>query len=270
MRTVYAVKGPVKPGPAQAGHYRRNSRRDTGPPASVLRAWGHGAPSGRGPQPTLSLDAIVGAAVGIAAREGVDAVAMSRVAQALGVGTMSLYRHVEGKRELLALMVDSVFAPVPPPPGPRERWRPALTRWAEAHLEVLRRHSWVVRVPIGGPPVTPNQVRWLEHGLSSLATTRLSGDEKLSVLLLMNGFVRNQAMLEADLAAVEPGAAVMQGMAGYGRVLAELIDVKRLPAIAGLVADASLGQTGAAHDDFEFGLERILDGVEALVNRRRQ
>ena len=239
-------------------------------PGSLRAAWGRRAAPTRGPQPTLSLDAIVRAAAALAASEGIEAVSMSRVAAALDVGTMSLYRHVEGKRELLALMVDSAFDRVPAPLAPRERWRSALSRWAHAHLAVLRRHRWVVRVPISGPPVTPNQVRWLEHGLSSLAPTRLTGDEKLSVLLLVNGFVRNQAMLEADLAAVEPGAAVMQGMAGYGRVLAELIDVKRLPAIAGLVADASLGRAGAAHDDFEFGLERILDGIEALVNRRRQ
>jgi hypothetical protein len=61
----------------------------------------------------------------------------------------------------------------------------------------------------------------------------------------------------------------MQGMAGYGRVLAELIDVGRLPAIAALIGDAALGAADARHDDFEFGLERILDGIEALIARRR-
>lgn len=267
MRTVYAVKGPVKPGPAQAGHYRRNSRRDTGPPASVLRAWGHGAPSGRGPQPTLSLDAIVGAAVGIAAREGVDAVAMSRVAQALGVGTMSLYRHVEGKRELLALMVDSVFAPVPPPPGPRERWRPALTRWAEAHLEVLRRHSWVVRVPIGGPPVTPNQVRWFECGLRSLAPTGVSEGEKLAVLLLVNGVVRNHATLEADLAAAAGEGAAFDGVGAYGATLRDLIDVERFPALSRLLAAPDGDGPESRSGGFDFALACVLDGVAALVGR---
>jgi AcrR family transcriptional regulator len=238
-------------------------------PASLRAAWGRRAGSGRGPQPTLSLDAIVSAAATLAGEEGIEAVSMSRVAARLGVGTMSLYRHVEGKRELLTLMVDSAFDRVPAPPEPRERWRSALTRWAQAHLAVLRRHPWVVRVPISGPPVTPNSVRWLEHGLGSLAATHLSGDEKLSVLLLLNGFVRNQAMLEADLATVEPDAPEMQGMTGYGHLLSALIDVDELPAIAGLVRDATLGRAGASHDDFEFGLDRILDGVEALIKRRR-
>lgn len=250
---------------------RVKSRPDVGPdlPASLRAAWGRRVGSSRGPQPTLTVEAIVGAAATLAADEGIEAVSMGRVASAIGVGTMSLYRHVEGKRELLTLMVDSAFDRAPAPPAPRERWRSALTRWAHAHLAVLRRHRWVVRVPISGPPVTPNQVRWLEHGLSGLSSTRLSGDEKLAVLLLLNGFVRNQAMLEADLAAIEAGNAAMQGMAGYGRVLSELIDVERLPAIAALIRDAALGEAGGRHDDFEFGLERILDGVEALIARRR-
>ena len=253
---------------------KRSVKPRSGPtpdlPASLRAAWGRRVGSSRGPQPTLMLEPIVRAAATLAADEGLDAVSMSRVAAALGVGTMSLYRHVEGKRELLALMVDSAFDRAPAPPAPRERWRSALARWARAHLAVLRRHRWVVRVPISGPPVTPNQVRWLEHGLSSLASTRLSGDEKLSVLLLLNGFVRNQAMLEADLAASEAGNAAMQGMAGYGQVLSALIDVERLPAIAALIGDAALGDADGSHDDFEFGLERILDGVEALVVQRRR
>jgi AcrR family transcriptional regulator len=237
-------------------------------PASLRAAWGRRAAASRGPQPTISLDAIVSSAAALAGAEGIEAVSMSRVAAALGVGTMSLYRHVEGKRELLTLMVDSAFDRPPSRRGPRERWRPALVRWARAHLAVLRRHPWVVRVPISGPPVTPNSVRWLEYGLSSLSSTTLSGDEKLSVMLLLNGFVRNQATLEADLASVDPDTPTMQGMAGYGQVLSELIDVERLPAIAALVAEATLGRGGASHDDFEFGLERILDGIEALIERR--
>ena len=253
------MKRAVKPRPAAALDL----------PASLRAAWGQRVGSARGPQPTLALEPIVRAAAALAAAEGIEAVSMSRVAAAIGVGTMSLYRHVEGKRELLALMVDSAFDRAPAPPAPRERWRSALARWAQAHLAVLRRHRWVLRVPISGPPVTPNQVRWLEHGLSSLAPTRLSGDEKLSVLLLLNGFVRNQAMLEADLAAVDAGSSAMQGMAGYGRVLSALIDVERLPAIAALIGDAALGEAGSSHDDFEFGLERILDGVEVLVAQRR-
>jgi AcrR family transcriptional regulator len=238
-------------------------------PASLRAAWGRRVGSSRGPQPTLTLEAIVRAGAALAAEEGLEAVSMSRVAAAIGVGTMSLYRHVEGKRELLALMVDSAFDRAPAPPSARERWRSALTRWAEAHLAVLRRHRWVVRVPISGPPVTPNQVRWLEHGLSSLASTRLSGDEKLSVLLLLNGFVRNQATLEADLASIDAEPTAMQGMAGYGRVLSALIDVERLPAVAALIGDAALGDADGSHDDFEFGLARILDGIEALVEQRR-
>lgn len=215
----------------------------------------------------LSLDVIVGAAVAIAAREGVEAVAMSRVAQVLGVGTMSLYRHVEGKRELLALMVDSVFAQVPAAPGPRERWRRALTRWAEAHLDVLRRHPWVVRVPIGGPPVTPNQVRWFEHGLQSLATTGLVEAEKLAVLLLVNGVVRNHATMEADLAMAAGEGAAYDSVRAYGATLEGLIDARQFPALSRLFAAADREGPESRNGGFDFALARVLDGIAALVGR---
>jgi AcrR family transcriptional regulator len=215
----------------------------------------------------LSLEAIVGAAVAIAVREGVDAVAMSRVAHALGVGTMSLYRHVEGKRELLALMVDSVFAQAPAAPGPRERWRTALTRWAAAHLDVLRRHPWVVRVPISGPPVTPNQVRWFEHGLRSLAPTGLKEGEKLAVLLLVNGVVRNHATLEADLAASAAEGGIHDSVRAYGATLQSLIDAERFPALSRLFAAADRDGPESRNGGFDFALARVLDGVAALVGR---
>ena len=236
-------------------------------PPSITRAWGHSAPSGRGPQPSLSLDAIVRAAVGIAAREGADAVSMSRVAGALSVGTMSLYRHVEGKRELLALMVDSVFQDVPAAPGPRERWRPALTRWADAHLDVLRRHPWVVRVPISGPPRTPNQVRWFEHGLRSLASSGLREGEKLAVLLLVNGVVRNHGTLEADLAEAAGAGTAFDSVRAYGATLRDLIDVERFPALSRLFTAPDRDGPESRNGVFDFALGRVLDGIAALLSR---
>lgn len=235
-------------------------------PASLRAAWGLRPAPARGPKPALNLRRIVAAAVEVAAADGIEAVAMSRVATALGVGTMSLYRHVEGKDELLALMVDSVFEGAPPPPGPRERWRASLSRWARAYLAVLRRHPWVLRVPISGPPVAPNQVAWFEHGLSCLATTGLAGPEQLGVLLLVNGFVRNEALLAADIAAAAAaaGSPARTGMVSYGQLLAGLVDAARFPAISRLLAAGVFTGPDAPDAGFDFGLERILDGVAAL------
>ena len=79
---------------------------------------------------------------------------------------MSLYRYVAAKDELLALMVDAALGAPGAPPDADEDWRAGLARWAWTYHDALRRHPWVLRVPISGPPVTPNQVAWLEDGLA--------------------------------------------------------------------------------------------------------
>src|SRR4029077_15281845 len=93
----------------------------------------------------------------------------------------------------------AVCQPRPAPRASREGWRPALARWARAQLTELRRQPWALRIPISGPPITPNQTVCVERGLGRLDGTGLDASERLSGLLLVNGFVRNEALLSADL-----------------------------------------------------------------------
>jgi AcrR family transcriptional regulator len=239
-------------------------------PRSVAAAWHGREPGTRGRRPGLSLAAIVDAGLRVAVADGLAAVSMSRVATELGAATMSLYRHVSAKDELLAHMVDAAFAHPPDAPAPDESWRAGLTRWATAHLAVLRRHRWLVRVPISGPPLMPHQVLWFERGLQCLRATRLPEPEKPSVLLLVNGFVRNQATLEADLmqAAHASGIALEHAGAAYARLLGRLIDAERFPAIHAVLAARTFDPPGTPADDVAFGLDRILDGIEVLVHAR--
>ena len=236
-------------------------------PRSVAAAWHGREPGTRGRRPGLSLATIVDAGLRVAVADGLAAVSMSRVAKELGAATMSLYRHVSAKDELLAHMVDAAFAAAPAPPDRDETWRAGLTRWAFAHLAVLRRHRWLVRVPISGPPLMPNQVLWFERGLQCLRATRLPEPEKPGVLLLVNGFVRNEATLEADLmqAAQASGIAPEEAGAAYARLLGSLTDPERFPAIHAVLAARTFDPPGTTTDNVQFGLDRILDGIEVLV-----
>src|ERR1700750_3099854 len=83
----------------------------------IAAAWGVKTVTTKGPKPGLSLERIVAAAVRMADAEGLDAVSMNRVAKELGTGAMSLYRYVESKQELLALMIDAAIGEVPPTPA---------------------------------------------------------------------------------------------------------------------------------------------------------
>ena len=235
----------------------------------IEAAWGIRQPPVKGPRPGLTLERITGAAVKAASSEGLSAVSMSRVAAKLGVATMSLYRYVRSKNELLALMVDDVFRTAPDTAGTSD-WRRAMALWAREHLAVLRRYPWVVRIPLSGPPITPNLVRWFEAGLSALSGTGLRERQKLAVLLLVNGFVRNEMLLAVDLAmAADASGAALTGPAAYGRLLSQLIDQARCPAISALLSAGVFEEADESNPDaqFEFGLERILDGVAALVRK---
>lgn len=93
---------------------------------------------------------------------------MGRVAKELGVGTMSLYRHVAAKDELLVLMAEAVYDTPPPEPVAGQDWRAGLTSWARALFVVSMANPWVLRMPIAGPPATPNQLAWMESALTAL------------------------------------------------------------------------------------------------------
>jgi AcrR family transcriptional regulator len=237
-------------------------------PASIQAAWGLRTRAGKGPKPGLSLSRIVEAAVRIALSDGLAAVSMNRLATDLGTSPMSLYRYFSAKDELLVLMVDAA-AGVPPPAEPGEDWRAGLTRWTWGYLNALRRHPWIVRVPISAPPLTPNQIVWLEDGLRVLGGTSLSGQEKMSVILMLSGFVRSWGTLTADMMAAALAAGNTDAMVKYGTLLAKLIEPERFPEVHKVVVAGVLDDDNDEGDDeFVFGLNRMLDGVEALMRGR--
>jgi AcrR family transcriptional regulator len=233
----------------------------------------------RGPKPSLSLARIVAAAVRLADAEGLDAVSMGRLAAELGTAPMSLYRHVSGKEELLTLMVDAAWGPAPDvlPPGDVPSgevapggWRAGLSHWAWTLRDNARRHPWVVRIPVSGLPIMPKEVAWFENALACMARTGLSEARKASVIMLLAGYVRTQATVETDImAAIQAsGLAPDQWMATYPRMLAQLTDPRRFPALAAFIAAGVFEADDGPDDEFIFGLERILDGVAVFIGER--
>jgi AcrR family transcriptional regulator len=230
-------------------------------PPSIELAWGLREVGARGPRRTLTLEQIVEAGIAVAQTEGVGALSMARIAKELGVGTMSLYRYVAAKDELLTIMVDTALG-TPPPPAPGEDWRAGLTRWAVGVRTAYQRHTWSLRVPISAPPLGPNNVAWLDNALAALAETPLDEQQKLSTVLLVSGFVRNDVTLTADFAAASGGEQVMPG---YGKLLGRLTSAEQFPSLHRAIASGSLDDPDDVDAEFDFGLARILDGVAALM-----
>lgn len=119
------------------------------------------------------------------------------------------------------------------------------------------------------PPATPNQIAWLESGLAALGGTGLSEPERLSIILLVGGFVRSEATLVTDVNAAfrAAGATPVQAVARYGRLLADLTSPDDFPALHAVI-EARAFEHDNPDGEFTFGLERVLDGVASLIRAR--
>ena len=237
--------------------------------AGIERAWGRHPSPRKGPKPGLDLDGIVAAAVSLAQSDGLGAVSMSRVAATLGVSTMALYSYLDSKDELLALMVDHACGK-PPRHLARKGWRDNLGQWASVLFDGYRHHPWAALVPLSRVPPTPTQIAWLEAGLRCISGTELTDQQRLSTVLLLGVFVRSEASLARDLSpSVEPGGSETASRTSYGQMLRQLIDPKRFPEVSAVAATGAFDDQAGANEEFSYGLERILDGVEHLLQRDR-
>ncbi|WP_328947126.1 TetR/AcrR family transcriptional regulator [Streptomyces sp. NBC_00250] len=239
-------------------------------PPSIEAAWGLRERPSKGPKPGLTLDRIVDAAVALASAEGIGAVSMGRVAKELGASTMSLYRYVSAKSELYVLMQEAATGAPPELFPPGTDWREALESWASALREIYHRNLWMLRLPVSGPPATPNLVAWWEKALVALGGTGLDAGSKISVTMLVGGFVRNDALVMADLAAVIAAgeASPEEILARYGHTLRRLADPERYPEVARVLESGVMDAADDPETEFRFGLARILDGVAVLVEGR--
>ncbi|WP_028925915.1 TetR/AcrR family transcriptional regulator [Pseudonocardia acaciae] len=221
--------------------------------------WGGDSGPRRGPRPTLSRDRVVRAGIEIADAEGLDALSMQRVAARLGAATMALYRHVPGKQELVLLMLDAATG-APPEIDDRVDWRPALTTWARANWDVFARHPWALPIVMLPRTMGPNEVAWAEAALRALAPTGLEPLTALRVLMVVNGYVRGVASEAAGGPSV-PGVDRIRAYDWTGR----------FPLFVGALESADHEAfempepAEALAARFEFGLERVLDGIEPFV-----
>jgi len=224
---------------------------------SVEFLWGERAQPTRGPKPALTLAGIAEAAVTVADAEGLAAVSMQRVAAELGKTKMSLYRYLPGKAELVALMIEQAIGE--PPVLRAGPWRAALTEWSERLFAAYLRHPWSVDATVGRRPLGPHELGWMECALAALGPgAGLTGAERLDAIAVLAGHARMLAQQSAArLDEHAMNAAMNEVVMLHGERFPHLTAAMRETAVSG-------GQNQA----FTFGLDRILDGIEALIDRR--
>jgi len=242
-------------------------------PPGLDLLWGRRERGKRGPRAGLSADAIVAAAVRIADAEGLEAVSMARVAHELGFTTMSLYRHVASKEELLQLMWNASALGAEDLVIDGDGWRSRLREWAIIQRDMIDRHPWITQMPMAAPPVAPNSLHFVERGLETLDGTGLADADKLRILGMIASYTLSEARMAADAARAAAQAAAAGGPSGtpvsFEALLRELVDEKTYPRLHRIAwADTDLA-TASEREEFLFGIDRILDGVQSLMDRSR-
>jgi AcrR family transcriptional regulator len=262
-------------------------------PPGLDLLWGRRERGRRGPRPGLSADAIAAAAIRLADAEGLEAVSMARVAADLGFTTMSLYRHVVNKDELLQLMWNASALGAEDLVIEGDGWRARLRAWAVIQRDMLDLHPWITQMPMAAPPVAPNSLHFVERGLEAMDETGLPDVDKIRVIGLISSYTLSEARMAADamraataaMAAAPADAVRAEAVhaeaeqAGTGAdgapgppqsfeaLLRELVDEQTYPRLYNLAWGPEPENPPSEREQFLSSVDTILDGVQALIDR---
>ncbi|MEV8442784.1 TetR/AcrR family transcriptional regulator C-terminal domain-containing protein [Actinosynnema sp. NPDC051121] len=222
----------------------------------------------RAQETDLTGERLVLAAVRLADAEGLDGVSMRRVASQLGVATMSLYRHVENKDELVLRMIDHVLRKEELPDPAPETWRERLEVCARLQWKLFKEHAWLApAMSMTRPQLLPSAVAYTEWVLEALDGKGLNLEEMMHAAVTVFGFVRGVAVN------IEPEAEQQRdtGMTGdewmtqQAPALLDIVATRKFPMFSRVVvSDLDMGLDTL----FEFGLARMLDGIGEWIRGR--
>ncbi|MFL5298109.1 MAG: TetR/AcrR family transcriptional regulator [Phenylobacterium sp.] len=241
------------------------------PSRSIALLWGVTGPGRRGPKPSRSVDEVVAAAIAIADAEGLAALSIRRVAEALGLSPMSLYTYVPSKAELVDLMLDRVAAEVAQPDA--ADWRGQLEQLARGRWAMAQRHPWLIQVGMHRPPLGPHVLAAAEQALRAIDGLGLSEWEMDMLTSAIGDYVRGaiRAAIDAREVVRQSGMTDEQWWALNQPLLKEKVDPDRFPTIIRVGAAYQAGEISPPDPErnFEFGLQRMLDGVAAFIEKRK-
>ena len=167
-------------------------------PKAALLAWGVTSGTTKGPKPRWTLEQILDTAARLADAEGVTAITMTGIAEELGSATMSLYRYVESREDLVVLTADRALGPGYALDG--DTWDDRLRAWVRDLRAAYERHPWLATLPVGTEPLLPSYVRRLEAGLECLGPLGLPSERAITVLTMLWTYTRGDVEQTEHLA----------------------------------------------------------------------
>ncbi|MGW0805438.1 TetR/AcrR family transcriptional regulator [Nonomuraea sp. NPDC002799] len=246
---------------------RKNSGGDDEVPAPP---WRRSRKPAAPPKRSLSQELIIEAGLRILDAEGLDALSMRRVAQELDTGPASLYAHVAGKDELLELMYDRALGEIELPERDPGRWKEQLRAYAvEAH-RVLGAHADLARAALATIPTGANSLRMGEFLFGLLIECGMSPREaslsmdRLSLYVVSDAYEGSLHYARMRAAGIQDKqeyfTAFVDQITGYYRAL----PAERFPHVSKYVDDLVADD---GENRFQYGLELLLDGIEARMSK---
>jgi AcrR family transcriptional regulator len=212
------------------------------------------------PRARLSRERVLQAAIALAAREGIEALTMRKLADELGAGAMSLYYYVPNKEELLDGMVDIVFSEIEPPSTGGD-WKAAMRRRALSTREALARHRWAIGLMEGRTNHGTANLRLHDAVLGCLRAAGFSVEMTVHAYSVLDAYIYGFALQERDMSsetADDFAAEAQRQMHEYQDVLADFPHLVEV--VGGHVAKSGYDYA----TEFLFGLDLILDGLDKL------
>jgi AcrR family transcriptional regulator len=208
----------------------------------------------------LSRERVLRAAVALADQSGIESLTMRRLGQELGVEAMSLYNHVANKDDILDGIVDLVLGDIDVPASGTD-WKTAMSRRAISAHEVLLAHPWAAMLIMSRYNIGPGMTRYLEATLGRLREGGFSIAGALDAWNTLDSHLYGFTLQELNLP-----FEVEETQQVSADVLTQL-PADQYPHVAEVITE--IMQTGRA-ENFEFGLDLILDGLERILDRAEE
>jgi DNA-binding transcriptional regulator YhcF (GntR family) len=208
---------------------------------------------------------IVDTAIRVADAEGLATMSMRRLAAELGLAPMSLYQYVASKDDLVLLMIDRAFGEEPLPARPPASWRAALETSSRTQWACFRRHPWLApAMSLTRPQAVPSALAHTEWALQALDGRGLDPVAAFTVHITLFGYVRGMAInLESEnQAEAETGMTKDEWVDAHLRTLGRLMETGHFPMVERITSGEFDFDLDAL---FEFGLQRMLDGLRDLL-----
>jgi AcrR family transcriptional regulator len=210
------------------------------------------------PRAPLSRERVLRAALVLADRDGVESLSMRKIGQALHVEAMSLYNHVANKGDLLDGLVDLVFSEIALP-ADRAVWKTAMRERAISARDALLRHSWAISLMQSRTKPGPATLRHHNWVIGSLRQAGFTIDMAAHAFSVLDGYIYGFALQQINL----PYHTSQEGAAVAEHLLRQLL-AEEYPYLAEMLIEHAMKPGYDYAEEFEFGLDLILDGLERL------